>query len=617
MKRINLYKLLIVACFFFASVSSLLTAKEPVEETAKRIKTHIMFLADDKLEGREPGTAGNQMAYEYIAGLFAKSKINPFGTSYYQYFDIKTGVKYSDQDEMLFERVTKRTGIDKTPKETRKIEMTAGKDWKIIGMSADGIINKSDVYFVGYGVSSTSLDYDDYFGIDVKGKVVVVLADSIKEGKNKHFLSEYSDIKYKITNARDHGAKAVILVKTLNYSNDSFFPLKTDQFYKNNDIIVVQASRESINQFLTREYDLKVIEKEIIKHKHPKSFKLPNALVSFYIKKEDLTASVPNVIGYINGTDPKLCGEYIVIGAHFDHLGWGGENSLYKGSVPMIHNGADDNASGSAGLLELVERLSKNPLKRPVIFTAFNGEEKGLLGSAYFVKNSPVPLKNIAAMFNFDMIGRMKNNDLSVFGTGTAKSFPAVIDSFAVVDHLKVTKGTDGFAPSDQASFVAENIPVLMFFTGLHADYHSPTDDWDKINFTGEAEVLNYAEDLIRAIDNSNKRPDFVKDTVTQNAKQMSMNSGNGAWFGIIPNFEENPKGMPISGASAGSPAQKAGLQNGDVITKIDNKIMKNLYDLTYFLRDHKPGDKIQVHFLRNGKEMSTNVVLSKKSHNK
>ena len=490
-------------------------------------------------------------------------------------------------------------------------------DWQINGISSSGFVSNSDVYFVGYGVTSTKLSYDDYRGIDVKGKVVVIFSDSITEGKRKHFLAEYSDLKYKITNARDHGAKAVILVKTSQFADDSFYPLKIDQFYRNNNIIVVQANRASLAKIFPKHFNLLTLEQEIAKNRQPKSFKLPNITVSFNIEKEDLTASVPNVIGYINGTDSSLSNQYIVIGAHFDHLGWGGENSLYKGSVPMIHNGADDNASGSSGILELIERFSKNPGKRPIIFTAFNGEEKGLLGSAYFVKEPPIPLINIIAMFNFDMIGRMKDSSFSVFGTGTAKTFSYVVDSLSHVDHLKVTKGTDGFAPSDQASFIGKDIPVLMFFTGLHADYHSPTDDWDKINFSGEALLINYAEDLIRTIDNNPQKPEYVKDTSNQNNKQMSMGSGNGAWFGIIPNFEENPKGMPISGASSGSPAQKAGLKNGDIITKIDNKDMKNLYDLTYFLRDHKPGDNIVVYFLRDGKAMTSKVTLEKKNKNK
>ena len=280
----------------------------------------------------------------------------------------------------------------------------------------------------------------------------------------------------------------------------------------------------------------------------------------------------------------------------------------------MIFNGADDNASGVAGIIELAYLLKNNPPKRSILFIAFSGEEMGLLGSAWFIKHPAVSINKIAAMFNFDMIGRMKTEEgLTIFGHTTASGFDALIDSISGLTQLKVIKGADIFAPSDHVSFNAAKIPVLMFFTGLHDDYHKPTDDWNKINFDGMAKTVNYSYKVLQTIANMQSKPVYLENTTPNQSTNNS--SFSNVWFGIVPDFEECPLGCKISGTSSGSPAEKADLLKGDIITKIDDTPIKNLSDFTVKIKEKKVGDIVIVHLLRgeSKEEITVKVTLAAK----
>ena len=319
-----------------------------------------------------------------------------------------------------------------------------------------------------------------------------------------------------------------------------------------------------------------------------------------------------NVAGVIRGTDPALRDEYVVIGAHFDHLGRSTVGATDPAAANAIRNGADDNASGSAAVLALARRLAAQPTRRSILIVHFSGEEQGLLGSAKFVETPPVPVTKMAAMVNFDMVGRMKDDKLIVYGVGTATEMRALLDS-ANVDGLKLAPVPDGTGPSDHSSFYLKNMPVLHFFTDTHADYHAATDDADKINIAGEMRVIDLAERVVRNIAN---RPARLTFTTVATPTRMASGPGNGAYFGSIPDMasgEEN--GMRLSGVSAGGPAEKAGLKGGDLIVEFGGKPIKNIYDYTDAIGAYKPGDEVTVVVLRGtaNERLTIKVTLGRR----
>lgn len=318
-----------------------------------------------------------------------------------------------------------------------------------------------------------------------------------------------------------------------------------------------------------------------------------------------------NVVAILNGSDPAYRGKYIVVGAHFDHLGRGLRYSMDPQAGDAIRNGADDNASGTAAVLQLARMLSVSKPRHSVVFVTFSGEEEGLLGSQYFVENSPVPVDSIVAMFNFDMVGRLKDDKLFVYGTGSASEFPALVDSanLKLVPALNIQGGGDGFGASDHSSFYAKNIPVLHFFTDSHADYHRATDDVEKINVAGEARVVNLAFDMIKSVDMRPSRLTFVRSTRPSRIARSS--SGSQAYLGSIPDMSAGKvPGLRLTGIRAGSPAEKGGLLAGDVIVEFGGRAVTDLQSYSDALYSHKPGDVVKVVYVRDGKKLETTVTL-------
>ncbi|MCX6156160.1 MAG: M28 family peptidase [Candidatus Kapabacteria bacterium] len=612
-KLITAIQIAILLVTFF-SLNTLYATKE-LSPVAERILEDIKFLSSDSLQGRYPGTIGIQQAADYIKASFEKSGLLPVNGQWFQEFQVTTALKVGTKSEVSFDIRVEKPGVPMELIKPQNIKWELNKDWVPLSFSDNGNF-KGELAFVGYGISSKELKYDDYEGIDVKDKIVIVLTSSPEGESSKSAFMNFNGLRYKATNARDHGAKGIIFLKTQGDSSNVFIPLEFDSMGRNSGIAAIQANRVSIARFFPKTALLLPVESEINKKKHPKSFMINNSSVN--INTELLNDDKPtyNVLALVKGSDPVLADDFIVIGAHYDHLGWGGPSSQYKGKPAMIHNGADDNASGTSGVMELARRISRQPLKRSVLFICFSGEEMGLLGSAYFTNHSPIPLEKITSMINLDMIGRMKDNSVNVFGIGTGSYFQNLLDSLAISDSIKIIKAADGFAPTDHSSFYAKNLPVLFLFTGIHADYHRPSDDWDKINAEGENTVLKLTEDIVRSIGNRTNNPTFIKVMTADSSNKDIKDKGYGAWLGIIPNFEENPYGCKISGSSAGSPAMKAGLKDNDIIIKIGSKDIKNLYDLTFQLREHKPGDIVPITLLR-GKDykekVTVDVTLSKK----
>ena len=319
-----------------------------------------------------------------------------------------------------------------------------------------------------------------------------------------------------------------------------------------------------------------------------------------------------NVVAYLQGSSATLRNQVIVIGAHIDHLGRSAVGALDPDAKDAVRNGADDNASGTAAVLELARLLRARPLRRSVLFVNFTGEELGLLGSQYFVEHSPVPLDSMVVMINFDMVGRLRADKVIVYGVATAREMAAVLDRANAHTGLDLRRVGDGFGPSDQSSFVARNVPVLHFFTDLHDDYHRASDDADKINAAGEARVIELAERVVRDIDARDTRLSFVKAAAPP---PVAARPGSNVYLGSIPDMASGDiTGLKLTGVRAGSPADSAGIRAGDIVVELGGKPVTDLQTYSDALYSYKPGDTIKVVVMRDGRRLILDVKLGQRS---
>ena len=318
-----------------------------------------------------------------------------------------------------------------------------------------------------------------------------------------------------------------------------------------------------------------------------------------------------NVVAIVPGADPALRGQVVIVGAHFDHLGRETEGALDPQAGDAIRNGADDNASGTAAVLELARRVVAHPARRTVLFVNFTGEELGLLGSAWFAAHSPVPLDSVQAMLNFDMVGRLRDDRLIVYGTGTAAPLPALLDSTNSAPALRLSPVPDGFGPSDHSSFYAQGVPVLHFFTDVHDDYHRATDDVERLNVPGLVRVVDYAERVTRALADRPEKLTVIRSAQPAPVAGSARSSGGGVYFGSVPDMgASDGSGLRLSGITPGGPADKAGLKVGDVIIRFGDTPVTDLYSYTDALRAHQPGDTVQVVVLRGPERLTVTAVL-------
>ncbi|MBS4027171.1 MAG: M20/M25/M40 family metallo-hydrolase [Ignavibacteriales bacterium] len=575
------------------------------------IKTHIEYLASDKLEGRRAGEKGNNDAAEYIATLFRKYKLEPLDEmkSFYQPFDFVSGVKVAEGTSSF---ATTPTGT---------IQYQLDSSFRPLGFSADTSVS-GELVFAGYGISAPQLNYDDYATLDVKDKIVLVLRYSPPtDSTNQREFQRLSALYKKAQVAKDKGARGIIFVTG---PLDDEVPKLLRLTYRNDEGTTTIAAisikwNVADSLFHIEKKSIRDVQKEINTSKQPVSFAFKNVTLNITTRLKKQKAQTQNVVGLLKGSDESLKEEYIVIGAHYDHLGFGGEGSgSTKPDSIAIHNGADDNASGTAGLLELAKVFSerKEKPKRSIIFIGFSAEESGLLGSAYYTNHPLVPLEKTVAMFNMDMIGRLKNNELVVYGTGTSPSFDSLVDVWNRDSLFTLKKTKDGFGPSDQTSFYVKDIPVLFFFTNLHDDYHNPGDDWEKVNFEGEAKVLNYIYNISNSLLSYETKPTFTRVASSGSEMMSGDRRGARASLGVVPAFgEEDVKGAKISGVRPGTAAEKAGLQKDDIIIRFAGKEVANLMDLTNHLGDFKPGDEVEIVVLRNKEEVKLKAVLGTRTN--
>jgi aminopeptidase YwaD len=575
------------------------------EITTQELQHHIKYLASDELRGRKAGEEGNRLAAKYIADKFKMYGLLPCGNdgTYYQNFSFVSTMKAGPKNNLSLLYNGKQTNY------------TLNEQFKPLLISADTTLT-GHVVFAGYGISAAdSLHYNDYASIDIKNKIVMIMRYSPDTSEYSQF-AQYSSTMAKLFTARDKGAAGVILVTAPpNEKGDNF--ITSDDPRLGSSSIAVVSMKWIDAQSILNKMGMNLIE---IKHlidstKSPKSIDLPSITITLQTQIEKIYAQSANVLGYLSGSDSILKNEVLVIGAHFDHLGMGGEGSgSLNPDTIAIHHGADDNASGTAGILELAQYLSSQSpkFKRSLLFIAFTGEELGVLGSDYYVKHPYFTLDKTIAMLNMDMIGRMKDSILVVEGMGTSPDFEKLVKS-ENKDSLTLRLKPDGFGPSDQASFYKKDLPVMFFFTNLHSDYHKPSDTWEKINYAGEQKVVEMAARIAEDIANDAKRPAFTKVITSNPMGQSGDRQGARVSLGIIPDFAGDTPGMKISGTRPGSPAEKAGLKADDVIIKFGGKEIKNIYDFTYMLGQFKPGDEVEVVVNRANQEVVLKAKLQAK----
>lgn len=583
------------------SISSYAQNVSNSEITAEEINIHITYFASDELKGRDSGTDEILEAAEYIADEFTEYGLRPaFEGNYFQEFPFIKTIELTGNNSLTFNA----NGKEISPK--------LWEDYTTVPFSGNADVN-AELVFAGFGISAANLKYDDYEGIDVKDKIVIVFRNTPEPKVPHSEFDKYSPLRKKASVARDKGAAAIIFINPYdeNKTLDDLVEFNFDRGGSITDFSVVSIKRNIVEGIFKDEgINLKDVYDKIIETKKPSSTELKNSSANISTEVKEVEATSWNVGGILEGNDPKLKNEWIIIGAHFDHLGMGGEGSLYRGDEPQIHNGADDNASGTTGVLELAEKFAsvKDQLKRSVAFFTFSGEELGLLGSNYLTNNLPFPVEDAIAMINMDMIGRLKDSSLIVYGTGTSSNWKDILNENNDYG-FKLTFNDEGYGPSDHSSFYGKKIPVLFFFTGTHKDYHKPSDDAEKINLGGEKIVLDYVYEIAMNIDNDPERPDYLL-VEKKEGGQMFVRK---VYVGTIPDFAGNVDGYKISGVSEGSPAQQAGLQGGDIIISFGSKKISNIYDFTYALGDFVPGDVVDVIVKRGEEEITFKVKLATK----
>ena len=637
---------------------------DSLPETKVRLLDDAKYLASDELEGRGVGTNGLTVAANFIRDQFAKAglAVDRVDGGALQKFDLVSGT-----------RLTEPNSLQLIGPKGETIDLKLGEDYEVCSFGGTGSF-EGEIVFCGYGVEAKDDGYDDFAGIDVAGKIAVVMRRTPRQADMKaaHSLGKYADLRSKMSQIAAHKAAAVLFV------NDTYTDRKAAEKHREDmakaaekvvetadqlvgvDAADAEKSTEARNALIAALNQLKSVKKAseatqndpLMKFGYaghgdskpmppafhitqkqadkvlaalgtnlaeleagidhdlkPRSAIAPGWKARGTLSMEKVRTDVFNVIGVIDGEGP-LANETVVIGAHYDHVGRGGANSLAPGSND-IHNGADDNASGTVALIELARRFAKaaetkKPARR-LVFMAFTGEELGLLGSARYCKEPVFPLETTVAMLNMDMVGRLKeDNKLIVYGTGTSPRWEPALKEFNGDDGFKLIFKPEGFGPSDHSSFYAKKIPVLHFFTGEHPDYHRPSDDWEKLNIDGIARVVDLLEKVAAATIENPERPQYVE--VKGTARPTT--GGSRPYFGSIPEFGNEEPGYAISGAAAGSPADKGGLKGGDRIVKFGGNPVGNLDDFDAALRKFKAGDEVEVVVVRDKKELPLKVKL-------
>jgi hypothetical protein len=568
---------------------------------------HVKFLASDALLGRGNGTPELDEAADYIAAQFKSSGLQPAGDdgSYFQKFTLTTGGKLGPGNKMS----VKFGG--------ESVDEQLYRDFLPIGMGEKTSIS-GEVVFAGYGITAEEYKYDDYKDFDITDKIVLVMAHEPGENDaaspfNGREPTLHSHDNSKAANAKSRGARALLIVQDPANHQDATrdLPVVTEEGLDDLGICVVRITRQLAQHILdANKRNLLDLQRQIDARTSPQSFVLKGVEVDLDLDVTRIPKEVRNVLAFLPGKDPALADQTVIIGAHYDHLGRGGRSSMSPQLIGQIHHGADDNASGTAGLIELAAALAADPAprRRAYLFIAFAGEEVGLRGSYYWTGHPTRPLDKAVAMLNMDMIGRMRGNRIIVGGVGTSPAFSDLVNATAQEAGLQARTSPGGYGSSDHVAFYIKHMPVLFFFSDLHSDYHRPEDTWEKINAEGATKILSMVYAIATQLDAVDRAPQFTK--VDEPQPQPGGSPGYGAYFGSIPDMSGDVKGVRFADVRPNSPAAKAGLKAQDVLVRFAGKEIANLMDFTYMLRTHKPGETVDVTVLRDGKPLEVRVTL-------
>jgi len=569
------------------------------------LKAHVSYLASPELTGRGVDTPGIKLARDYIAREFSRYGLEPGGDggSFLQSFELTTGV---------------------TVKEPTALALDSGKplalnqDWAPIGLSASGTIG-GELVFAGYGITTKDYPYDDYAGIDAKGKIVVVLRyepppkDDKSPFRKAPQYSNYATLRAKADNASAHGALGLILVDAAPRPGARELVSTRNSYARgDNKVVALQVKGAVLEPWLKAQgFSLAEAKQAIDRDEKPASKVLSGVSVTATVTLAQQRQQAENVIAVLPGADPKLKNEAIVIGAHYDHLGYGYFGTRDASTEGQIHHGADDNASGTAVLMQVAQQMAKMAPKpaRTIVFAAFSGEELELLGSRHYVNFPTVRLSATKAMLNMDMVGRLRDDKMTVFGTRSGRELSAMVLAEAALRGLQVTE-SDGVGRSDHMSFYNRKIPALHFFTGSHPDYHRPSDTAGKINIDGMARVASLVAAVAQRLADHREGYQFVSLPSRPPTTEGESSSGYGAYLGSIPDFAETGTGVKLAGVTAGSPAELAGLREGDVIVEFANSKVTDLEELAKLLGSKKPGEEVSVVVQRDGAAISLKVTL-------
>jgi Tol biopolymer transport system component len=571
------------------------------------LKLEVGWMAAPARAGRQTGTPGAAATAEWLVDYFKSVGVKPIGaeadSAYYQPFEFRAG------ERVIPEKNSLTVTSDKTQ------SFALDKDFRPLAFTENGDV-EAEVVFAGYGLSVPEANgqprYNSYDDLDVKDKVVLLLR-YVPEGvdaKRRAHLNRYAGLRYKVMMARERGAKGVLVVTGPNSpGSGQLLALTNDGSSADSGLPAVSITTDVATALLAASgKNLKDLQTGLdTENPHADGgFVLPKSKVKFSTGVEHVKKTDRNVVAALPGTTD----EWVVVGAHYDHLGTGGSSSLAKsGEEGQIHYGADDNASGVAVVMELAAALkaSKSQPKRGLIFALWSGEENGILGSAAFADKPPVPAEKIAAYVNFDMVGRLRENKLSMQAVGSSKVWRKLLEKRNVAAGFNLTMQDDPYLPTDVTSFYPKRVPVLNFFTGAHEDYHRPTDTPEKLDYDGMERIAKFAQQVILDVANAPERPDYSR--VERSDKGGGSRETLRAYLGTIPDYTQEVKGVKISGVRAGSPAEKGGLQGGDVIVEFAGQKIANIYDYTYGLDAVKIGQPVRIVVERSGKRVDVTVT--------
>jgi aminopeptidase YwaD len=589
------YKFFLLAAF--ASASFLVKAQS-YTINRQQLEKHIHFLASDSLKGRYAGTAEDLVAATYIRDQFATVGLDLLFDEGFQSFEVVTSVEPGADNSLS----------------VAGIQAVFGTNYGLYAFSSNATV-EAEVVFAGFGmvIETDELQHNDYEDLDVEGKWVLVLKGDPEPDSNESPYIPYADARSKALYARDQGAAGLLLLGgEKNSPGDEAAPFVVERSVVNVGLPVIDLRKAWADSVLLqigpKTDSLEVL---MLSGKKPIDY-MVSPLVTAKTSLVQNRVTTFNIAAMRPGDDSLLKDECIIIGAHYDHLGMGGPGSGSRHPDTIApHYGADDNASGVAGVMEMAAYFADpdNSSRRSIIFAAFGAEELGLLGSLYFANNPPVEKEQMVAMLNFDMIGRLNSQKaVAVAGTGTALETEDLLSNLSKNSALSLSYSPEGFGASDHSSFYAKDIPVMFFSTGAHPDYHTPLDTYDRINFSGMAEVLGFVASVATELGNM---PDKLSFREAGPRERQRSSRGFKVTLGIMPDFTASGgEGLPVGGVTKGGPADGAGMMRGDVIVAVNGLSVGDIYDYMNRLKQLKRGERANVDIIRNGEKMVLIVDL-------